>query len=119
VGSSAVTGPALLRSAGGDDLIRRRAKASAGLRSAADDGKVDVCVVGSQSLCREMLVSSVGRRGSPARLVAAALNRCDGRTVLLGRSPQRSRGARCRSVETIRTVRPGMVRPELRVSLWW
>jgi hypothetical protein len=33
-----------------------------------------------------MLVSSGGRRGSPARLVAAALNRCEGRPVLLGRS---------------------------------
>jgi preprotein translocase subunit SecG len=50
VGSSAVTGPGLLRSARGDDLICQRAKASAGLRSAADDGEVDVCVVVSQSL---------------------------------------------------------------------
>jgi hypothetical protein len=56
VGLSAVTGPGLLRSARGDHLIRRRAKASAGLRSAADDGKVDVCVVVSQSLRRDMLV---------------------------------------------------------------
>jgi hypothetical protein len=47
MGSSAVTGPGLLHSARGDDLIRQRAKASAGLRSAADDGKVDVCVVKS------------------------------------------------------------------------
>jgi hypothetical protein len=45
VGSSAVTGPGLLRSARGDDLIRQREKASAGLHSAADGGKVDVCVV--------------------------------------------------------------------------
>jgi hypothetical protein len=36
--------------AGGDDLIRLRAKALVGLGSAADDGKVEVCVVESQSL---------------------------------------------------------------------
>jgi hypothetical protein len=83
-------------------LIRRRAKASAGLRSAADDGKVDVCVVGSQSLWWEMLVWSGQWRGISVRLVAAALNRCEGRPVLLGRSPQRSRGARWRSAETLR-----------------
>jgi hypothetical protein len=51
VGSSAVTGPGLLRSAGGDNLIRRRAKASAGLRSAADGsprvrGSAPVAVTG-------------------------------------------------------------------------
>jgi hypothetical protein len=46
--------------------------------------------------------------------VAAALNRCDGRPVLLGWSTQRSRGARCRSAETLRTVRPGMARPLVR-----
>jgi hypothetical protein len=116
-GLSAVTGPGLLRSARGDDLIRRRAKASAGLRSAADDGKVDVYMVGHQSLWREMLVWSGGRRDSPARLAPAALNRCDGRPVLLGWSSERSRGARCRSAETLRTVRPGMAGPELRGSL--
>jgi hypothetical protein len=59
-------------------------------------------------------VSSGGRRDCPARLVTAALNRCDGRPVLLGRSPQRSRGARCRSAGPLRTVRPGTARPELR-----
>jgi hypothetical protein len=83
------------------------------LHSAADNSKVDVCVVGSRSLCREMLVSSGGRRAISARLVAAALNRCDERPVLQRRLPEKSRGARCRSAETLRTVRPGMTRPEL------
>jgi hypothetical protein len=59
-------------------------------------------------------VSSGGRRAISVPLVAAALNRCDRRPVLLGRSPERSHGARCRSAETLRTVGPGMARPVIR-----
>jgi hypothetical protein len=58
-------------------------------------------------------VRSGGRKGISALLVAAALNWCDGRPALLGRSPERSRGARCRSAETLRTLRPGIARPEV------
>jgi hypothetical protein len=46
--------------------------------------------------------------------VAAVLNKCDGRSVLLGRSPEWSRGAQCHTAETLRTVRPVMARPEIR-----